>query len=432
MANTIITKIEVDGEQQFAQDLNNASKSLDTYGKAQKIVEQETSKLTSKQLELRDAINSQAGVLKKLEETGKTQGKTYQQLSTQLKQNIADFEKETQSIKTNTNERKKLTLEQGNYRKVLDQVANGEINIREASKTLRQELIKLGLQGKQNTAQYLELKNVAGELADTVGDASAEISQAGSDTRGLDKALRATNTIVAGFGLAQAASALFGKENENLQKTLLKVNAVMLFMSFLQQIQEELKKKDTIFTGLQTGAQRIYAVAVGQSTGAMLLFRQALLGLGIGAIIAGIYLVVKAFQAWNKETNDAAKVNKILADSRKEATKNIESEIGELTRLTLIAKNENLTKQDRQNAIKQINENYPEYLGNIDLENIGTSTTNDLIYEQIGLLVKREQVKILTSKLAEQNLKKQRIIEGQELGAITKGRIAINKFFGFQ
>lgn len=319
-----------------------------------------------------------------------------------------------------------------NNNNAVDKLIAGEINARTAVRELKKEMIQLAIQGKQNSAEYLKLKDTLGNLSDTIGDVSAEISQAGSDTRGLDQTIRVATTLTSGFSVLQGATALFGTENKKLEETLVKVNSLMLVLNGLQQIQEELKKKDTIFTGLQTGAQRIYAVAVGQSTGAMLLFRQALLGLGIGAIIAGVYLAVKAFQAWNKETNDAAKVNKILADSRKEATQNISNEIGELTRLTLIAKNENLTKQDRQNAIKQINDNYPEYLGNINLENIGTEKTNDLINDQINLLVKRGQVKILTSKLAEENIKKQRIIDGLELDGITKIRIAINKFFGFQ
>ena len=41
----------------------------------------------------------------------------------------------------------------------------------------------------------------------------------------------------------------------------------------------------------------------------------------------------------------------------KEANKNIEDERAELTKLVAIAKNENLSKEQRKNAIKQINEN---------------------------------------------------------------------------
>lgn len=432
MANSIITRIQIDGEQEYAQSLQNASKNLENFDKAQKIVTQSTSGLSTKQIELREQINSTAGILKSYEERGKTQSKIYQQLSIDLQKLISEYEKENVVIGKNVQEKKKLILQENNYKKVLEQVATGQITAREASKTLTQELIKLKLAGKDNTAQYIELKNVAGELRDTIGDASAEISQAGSDTRGLDKAIRAVTAITAGFSIAQGASALFGDENENLQKTLLKVNSAMLILNGLQQIQEELRKKDTIFIGLQTKAQALYNVVIGQSVGVMKALRLAFAGLGIGIIVAGVYLLVKAFQEWNKEANQARQVQKLLSETNKEATKNVSNEIGELTKLIAIAKNENLSKSDRLTAIKQINSNYPEYLSNINLENIGTSTTNDLIKQQIKLLVDREKIKILTAKLAEAELKKQRIIEGQELGAITKSRIAINKFFGFQ
>ena len=73
---------------------------------------------------------------------------------------------------------------------------------------------------------------------------------------------------------------------------------------------------------------------------------------------------------WSESSKQAYKNLKLLADVNKEATQNIEDERAELTKLVAIAKNENLSKEQRKNAIKQINENYPEMLGNITLENI--------------------------------------------------------------
>ena len=408
MANTIIAKFQAEGLGQFTSEVNNASTQMEMFDKAQKIVNQTTSDLTKKQLELREAISRQAGIMNALKDRGEEQGKLYQDLKLKLDANIKSFEAETAAIKKGVSEKKKLILEEGNYKKILDQVANGEVSAREASKTLRQELIKLGLQGKQNTKEYKELKNVAGELADTIGDASAEISQAGSDTRGLDKALRVATTVTAGFGLVEGATALFGKENENLQKTLLKVNGVMLIMNSLQQIQEELKKKDTLFTGLQTAAQRVYAVAVGQSTGALKLLRVAMLGSGIGAVIAGLYLLVTNWQKIKDAvtgTTDAmrenARISKLNADTRREAADSIKGEVANIYELVAVAKNENFTRADRQHAIDELQSKYPEYLKNISLETIGTDATSEAIKAQIKLLTQREQIKKLADKRAE-------------------------------
>ena len=119
-----------------------------------------------------------------------------------------------------------------------------------------------------------------------------------------------------------------------------------------------------------------------------------------------------------------------MADVNKEANKNIEDERAELTKLVTIAKNENLSKEQRKNAIKQINENYPEMLGNITLENIGTEKANELFKKQIQILVDREKIKLLSSKIAQAEIDKENIKNGELLSTYTKSRIAINRFFG--
>lgn len=408
MANTIIAKFQAEGLGQFTSEVNNASTQMEMFDKAQKIVNQTTSDLTKKQLELREAISSQGGIMIALKNKGLEQGKLYQDLKLKLDANIKSFEAETAAIKKGVSEKKKLILEEGNYKKILDQVANSEITAREASKLLKQELVQLGLQGKQNTKEYLELKNVAGELKDAIGDTSDEIKQAGSDTRGLDKALRVATTLTAGFGLVEGATVLFGKENENLQKTLVKVNGLMIAMNSLQQIQEELKKKDSVFTALQTKAQQLYNVAVGQSTGALKLLRVAMLGLGIGAVIAGLYLLVTNWQKIKDAvtgTTDAmrenARISKLNADTRREAADSIKGEVANIYELVAVAKNENLTRKDRQKAIDELQSKYPEYLKNISLETIGTEATSEAIQAQIELLTQREQIKKLSDKRAE-------------------------------
>ena len=435
MANTIIAKFQAEGLGQFTSEVNNASTQMEMFDKAQKIVNQTTGNLTKKQLELREAISSQGGIMIALKNKGLEQGKLYQDLKLKLDANIKSFEAETAAIKKGVSEKKKLILEEGNYKKILDQVANSEITAREASKLLKQELVQLGLQGKQNTKGYLELKKVAGELTDAIGDVSDEIKQAGSDTRGLDKAIRVATTLTAGFGLVEGATALFGKENENLQKTLVKVNGLMVVMNSLQEIQEELKKKDSVFTALQTKAQQLYNVAVGQSTGALKLLRVAMLGLGIGAVIAGLYLLVTNWQKIKDAvtgTTDAmrenTRISKLNADTRREAADSIKGEVANIYELVAVAKNENLTRADRQHAIDELQKKYPDYLKNISLETIGTDATSKAIQAQIELLTQREQIKKLADKRAElsNKLLDNEAID-QQFSAYEKGKIFLAK-----
>lgn len=183
-------------------------------------------------------------------------------------------------------------------------------SLRGQLRAIQQELAKLALAGKANTAEYKRLRDEAGNLQDAIADAAAEIRQAGSDTRGLDQVIRVATTATAAFGLVQGAAALFGDENEELQKSLLKVNAALTVLTSLQQIQEELSRKDSVFTAAAAKAKLFYATAVGASTGALRLFRIALLATGIGAIVVAIGLLVAN---WEKLTNVIGKAFPNLA-----------------------------------------------------------------------------------------------------------------------
>ena len=189
-------------------------------------------------------------------------------------------------------------------------------------------------------------------------------------------------------------------------------------------------QKETQALGFNVVMQKAYTLAVGESTGAMKLFRLALISTGIGAFVVLLGAAVSAFMKWSESSKQASKNLKMLSDVNKEANKNIEDERAELTKLVAIAKNENLSKEQRKNAIKQINENYPEMLGNITLENIGTEKANELLGKQIQILVAREKVKLLSSKIAQAQIDLELTKNGELLSSYTKSRIAINRFFG--
>lgn len=202
--------------------------------------------------------------------------KAEEQLNTAIKQNTTEQEK---NVKTTTSARAEL-------------------------RQLREELIQLARQGKVNTQEYNNLKNKAGELADAIGDASDEIRQAGSDTRGLDKALRAATVLTGAFTAVQGVTAVFGKENEKLQQSLLKVQGALSVLNGLQAVQAELTRKDSIFTEALAKAKLAYTAAIGAATGATKAFRLALIATGIGAAVVAISLLVAN---WDKLTGAIAR-----------------------------------------------------------------------------------------------------------------------------
>lgn len=160
---------------------------------------------------------------------------------------------------------------------------------------VKDELQKLAIAGKANTEEYKRLREEAGRLQDAIADVNDEIRQAGSDTRGLDQTIRVATTAASAFGAVQAATALFGKENEELQRTLVKVTAAISLVQSLQQVQAEILKEDSVFTLAAAKAKGLYAAAVGTSSGALKIFRLALISTGIGAAVVAIGLLVANF-----------------------------------------------------------------------------------------------------------------------------------------
>jgi len=396
MANeNIIVKFQVEGADKFNKDIEKSADVILDVAKANKIADQSSD-------ELAKSIGQTANQLQILGKEGKNSTDEFNKLNTSLKNQISSYEK----------------------------VSTGATSMRSGIRATREELAKMLLSGEANTAQLYKMAKAGGELSDAMGDASQAISVMASDTFPLDSMLQGVQSITAGFQVAEGAMALFGVENEDLQKTLVRLNALMAITSGLQQLQNSLQKTSALSLGFNVVMQKAYTLAVGESTGAMKLFRLALISTGIGAFVVLLGVAVTAFMKWSESSRQASKNLKLLADVSKEANKNIEDERAELTKLVAIAKNENLSKEQRKNAIKQINENYPEMLGNITLENIGTEKANELFKKQIQILVDREKIKLLSSKIAQAQIDLEIAKNGELLSTWTKSRIAINRFFG--
>ncbi|MGV4333439.1 hypothetical protein ACQ1P5_11675, partial [Ornithobacterium rhinotracheale] len=83
----------------------------------------------------------------------------------------------------------------------------------------------------------------------------------------------------------QSAAALFGSENKEVEPKRRKVTADSSMLQSLQQVQAELKRKDSVVTQLQIASQKVYTAVVGTSTGALKVFKIALASTGIGLVV---------------------------------------------------------------------------------------------------------------------------------------------------
>jgi hypothetical protein len=144
----------------------------------------------------------------------------------------------------------------------------------------------------------------AAKLQDSIGDVNKRVRALASDTKKLDAFIGVAQGIAGGFAAAQGAAALFGSQNEDLQKTMVKLQAAMSLLNGVQAVANTLNKDSAFSTILLSRAKKAMALATGQATGAIKVFRLALAATGVGALVVGLGLLIAKFDKVKKVVLD--------------------------------------------------------------------------------------------------------------------------------
>ena len=205
-----------------------------------------------------------------------------------------------------------------------DSTSAGTQSAKQRLREMQKELIAMAEAGQQGTDAFKRLEQQAGSLKDEIADVNQRVKNLASDTKQIDAFVGAVQGIAAGFQIAQGAAALFGDENEDLQKAMLKVQGAMALANGVQQVANLLQKESAVMMGLNTLATKAYAFAVGTATGAMRAFRIALAATGIGAIVVALGFAAEAMGLFSSKTEDATNDQKNLKRSLEDTAGTLE------------------------------------------------------------------------------------------------------------
>jgi hypothetical protein len=236
------------------------------------------------------------------------------------------------------------------------------------------------IEGMSIKSQARQLENLAAKMAEAglagtkaftdVARSAGRLKADIDDTKGIINALRpdapfnALNaTLGAGaqaFAGVQGAMALFGGESENLQKTLLKVQAAMAFAEGFKAID-----------GLQDGFNQLNLIIKANPliAGATI----------FAAITAGIF-------AWSDSLDTAAQKYEQLNAIQDKAFAATVQEKTSLERLLSVYNDKNTTDTERLRIQKELVSKYPEYLGQISTEAVEQGKVNAAVVGYIKLL----------------------------------------------
>jgi hypothetical protein len=182
-------------------------------------------------------------------------------------------------------------------------VEAGGLSMREMTRTMRDYQDIAARAGMESPVGQAAIA-AAGELRDGIGDIRSQVSALSSDTVKLDTAMGALQGGAAVFQGISSAIALTGVENEELMQTMVKLQAVQGVMNSINEVAVLLNEEHVVGMQLRAFWEKAYALAVGTSTGAMKLFRLALIATGIGALIVGLGLLIAN---WDKVTSAIGK-----------------------------------------------------------------------------------------------------------------------------
>ena len=161
------------------------------------------------------------------------------------------------------------------------------------------------------------------------------------------------------------------------------------------------------YTKAKMVAEKAYAITSGIvsgkikiATAVQWLWNTAILANPIMAIVAGVAALAAGVVFLVKRLNQASAAQRALNEVQAEAEKGGCKRKNEIEQLVRIAKDERFSREEREKAIKRLNEISPEYLGNLTLENINTEAATKATYDYIKALEEKALVQAIDDKIA--------------------------------
>lgn len=198
------------------------------------------------------------------------------------------------------------------------------------------------------SAQAVAAAKKAADLRDRIGDAKA-LTDAFNPDRKFQAFASALTGVVGGISAVQGAMGLLGVKNEEVEKTLLKVNSAMALSQGLNSILEARDSFKNLGTVIQSTAlfqkannaatavaitlQKAFGVATVGTGRAFAILKGAIAATGIGLLVVGLSSLISKISEWTSETDKAAEAQKRLAEQTDLMNSKLENEIAILTSL---------------------------------------------------------------------------------------------------
>lgn len=131
---------------------------------------------------------------------------------------------------------------------------------------------------------------------------------------------------------------------------------------------------------------------------------RAILSPQLLAISAAIGVAALAWGEFKTRIDAANAGVKAVREINQQANATVSQQTGEITRLVTQIQNENTSREEKIRLINQLKQANPEYFAQLDAENEGIEAVTKAYEKYIDQLVKTEQLKLVSERLAKVNL----------------------------
>jgi len=295
-------------------------------------------------------------------------------------------------------------------KKVIElEVSSNLGNLKQQLKQAQVEVQVLADKFGVTSDQAREAAKKAAELKDRIGDAKALTDAFNPDAKfkGLAQALTG---VTGGFAAVQGAMALVGSQSEDVEKTLLKVQAAMALAAGIDQLTEA--KEAFVNLG------RTAVIAFNQ-------IKAAIGGTGIGLIVVSLGVIYtywedisKAIGLSTKESEKYAEQQKIIGEQAKEQREEIAKQSSGFASLISQLKATNVNSEERVKLIKKINDNYGTTIKNLKDETkfqnaLNVELASYLEYQKAKYALQKND-ELIQKNLAKQDELKAKILKTEK------------------
>ena len=169
-----------------------------------------------------------------------------------------------------------------------------------------------------------------------------------------------------------------------------------------------ISKAKRLAMNAEIAVMSLYNIAVGlmtanmaRATQGLKVFSATLKASPVGLVVGFVTAAAAAWMLYTRELSATQKVQQMVSNISVDSKKNIAAEKVEIENLLAVARNENLSKEQRLEAIKKLNQISPEHLGNIKLETISTEQARKAIDDYILSLERQARAQAAKEKMVE-------------------------------